>query len=208
MSEGKARGATADGAGRQVPTARINSPTRISGTSVHALLASEIGQRIVRGDYPPGTILPNEQQWSQTFDGQPLGGARGDQDADGQEPARLAAEGRQPGRAARALEPARPRRARLVLVLAEPRRLPEDRPGVPPHHRAGSDGAGRRAAQRRADGRDQPGLPRHGHGRTLQERTAADTRFHLAILRASGNELLVPLGVLIESALDQLFVFT
>ena len=35
----------------------------------------------------------------------------------------------------------------------------------------------------------------------------ADTRFHLAILRASGNELLVPLGVLIESALDQLFVF-
>ncbi|TKB32421.1 MAG: FadR family transcriptional regulator, partial [Mesorhizobium sp.] len=41
----------------------------------------------------------------------------------------------------------------------------------------------------------------------LQERTRADTRFHLAILRASGNDLLVPLGVLIESALDHLFVF-
>ncbi|TIU57989.1 MAG: FadR family transcriptional regulator, partial [Mesorhizobium sp.] len=28
------------------------------GSSVHASLASEIGLRIVRGDYPPGTILP------------------------------------------------------------------------------------------------------------------------------------------------------
>ena len=46
-----------------------------------------------------------------------------------------------------------------------------------------------------------------GTAATLPERTAADTRFHLAILRASGNELLVPLGVLIESALDRLFVF-
>ena len=65
-----------------------------------------------------------------------------------------------------------------------------------------------RAALRRADGRDQPGLRRHGQRPTaLQERTDADTRFHLAILRASGNELLVPLGALIESALNQLFVF-
>src|SRR4029077_3379816 len=47
-----------------------------------------------------------------------------------------------------------------------------------------------------------------GQAATLQERTRADTRFHLAILRASGNDLLVPLGVLIESALDHLFVFT
>jgi DNA-binding FadR family transcriptional regulator len=46
-----------------------------------------------------------------------------------------------------------------------------------------------------------------GSAATLLERTAADTRFHLAILRASGNELLVPLGVLIESALSNLFVF-
>src|SRR5437764_1495494 len=42
----------------------------------------------------------------------------------------------------------------------------------------------------------------------LQERTGADTRFHLAILRASGNDLLVPLGVLIESAFDHLFTYT
>ena len=29
---------------------------RIPGASVHTSLASEIGLRIVRGDYPPGTI--------------------------------------------------------------------------------------------------------------------------------------------------------
>ncbi len=40
---------------------------------------------------------------------------------------------------------------------------------------------------------------------TLEARTRADTRFHLAILRAAGNDLLVPLGVLIESAFDHLF---
>ena len=40
----------------------------VAGTSVHASLANEIGMRIVRGDYPPGTILPNEAKWSQTFE--------------------------------------------------------------------------------------------------------------------------------------------
>ena len=40
---------------------------RMAGASVHASLASEIGLRIVRGDYPPGTILPNESQWAETF---------------------------------------------------------------------------------------------------------------------------------------------
>ena len=47
-----------------------------------------------------------------------------------------------------------------------------------------------------------------GSATTLPARAEADTRFHLAILRASGNDLLVPLGVLIESALNNLFVFT
>jgi DNA-binding FadR family transcriptional regulator len=46
-----------------------------------------------------------------------------------------------------------------------------------------------------------------GTAPTLSERTAADTRFHLAILRAAGNELLMPLGALIDSALEGLFVF-
>jgi DNA-binding FadR family transcriptional regulator len=35
-----------------------------------------------------------------------------------------------------------------------------------------------------------------------------DVKFHLAILGAAGNELLVPLGFLIESALSNMFEFT
>jgi DNA-binding FadR family transcriptional regulator len=42
---------------------------------------------------------------------------------------------------------------------------------------------------------------------TLSERTGADVRFHLGILRATNNQLLIPLGVLIDSALRNLFVF-
>lgn len=45
------------------------------------------------------------------------------------------------------------------------------------------------------------------HATSLQQRTEADARFHIAILRASGNDLLVPLGVLIESALNHLFAY-
>jgi DNA-binding FadR family transcriptional regulator len=41
---------------------------------------------------------------------------------------------------------------------------------------------------------------------TLTDRTAADVRFHLTILEASGNDLLLPLGTMIESALNQLFL--
>jgi DNA-binding FadR family transcriptional regulator len=45
-----------------------------------------------------------------------------------------------------------------------------------------------------------------GRAGTLSERSSADVRFHLAILEASGNDLLLPLGVLVESALRNLFV--
>ena len=60
----------------QSPRTRMTAPrnaeeAKASGigavASVHAWLANEIGLRIVRGDYPPGTILPNEAKWSETF---------------------------------------------------------------------------------------------------------------------------------------------
>ena len=57
------------------------------------------------------------------------------------------------------------------------------------------------AAQRRSDGQ-MTSISRACDdmraARFVPDRTEADTRFHVAILRASGNELLVPLGVLIE----------
>jgi DNA-binding FadR family transcriptional regulator len=46
-----------------------------------------------------------------------------------------------------------------------------------------------------------------GNAPTLSDRTRSDTQFHLAILKATHNELLIPLGTLIESALNNLFVY-
>ena len=51
----------------QTKTAPNSRMLRPAGASVHASLANEIGLRIVRGDYPPGAILPNEAKWSETF---------------------------------------------------------------------------------------------------------------------------------------------
>ena len=85
---------------------------------MHASLASEIGQRIVRGDYPPGTILPNEQQWSQTFDVSRSAVREAIKMLMAKSLLVFAPQGRQLGRAARTLEPARSRRARLVCDVA------------------------------------------------------------------------------------------
>src|SRR5690606_7556326 len=43
---------------------------------------------------------------------------------------------------------------------------------------------------------------------TIADWNVSDVKFHLAILGAAGNELLVPLGFLIESALSNMFAFT
>ncbi len=44
--------------------------------------------------------------------------------------------------------------------------------------------------------------------KTLAAWNDADVRFHFAILQAAGNELLVPLGLVIESALGSMFAYT
>jgi DNA-binding FadR family transcriptional regulator len=180
---------------------------RISGSSIHGSLASEIGRRIVRGDYPPGAILPNEQTWSDTFN-----------------VSRSAVREAIKMLMAKSLLSSRPKigsrveprerwnlldRDVLSWYAASPdrehflRTVQEFRHIIEPE-------ASALAAERRSD-EQMAEISRacHDMGRapTLHERIEADTRFHLAILRASGNELLVPLGVLIESALDHLFVF-
>jgi DNA-binding FadR family transcriptional regulator len=186
---------------------RRPSPTRIVGTSVHASVAAEIGQRIVRGDYPPGTILPNEAQWSQTF-----------------EVSRSAVREAIKMLMAKSLLSSRPKigswvepRERWNLLdrdvlnwyASSPNREPflktvqEFRYIIEPE--ATALAATRRSEEQMAE--ITSACKEMRDALSLPERTKVDTRFHVAILRASGNELLVPLGVLIESALDQLFVF-
>ncbi|MBX3576748.1 MAG: FadR family transcriptional regulator [Rhizobiaceae bacterium] len=182
-------------------------PSRIAGTRVHASVANEIGMRIVRGDYPPGTILPNEAQWSDMF-----------------EVSRSVVREAIKMLMAKGLLSSRPKvgswveqrerwnlldRDVLTWYAMSPERktflktVQEFRYIIEP------EAAAMAAARRSDEQMDQISEALHemGTAKSLPERTDADTRFHIGILRASGNELLVPLGVLIESALDRLFVF-
>ncbi len=189
------------------PAARRATATRVPGASVHASLANEIGLRIVRGDYPPGTILPNEAKWSETFN-----------------VSRSAVREAIKMLMAKSLLASRPKigswveprerwnlldRDVLAWYATSPdreaflRTVQEFRYIIEPE--ATAFAAARRTDEQMAE-ISQACLDMK-RSTSLQERTRADTRFHLAILRASGNDLLVPLGVLIESALNHLFVF-
>jgi DNA-binding FadR family transcriptional regulator len=196
----------ADGKANKLRSRAARMP-RDAGSSVHGALANEIGLRIVRGDYPPGTVLPNEAKWAETF-----------------EVSRSAVREAIKMLMAKSLLASRPKvgsrveprerwnlldRDVLAWYATSPdreaflRTVQEFRHIIEPEATAF-------AALRRSDGqmaeisqacRDMAAAP------TLEDRTRADTRFHLAILRAAGNDLLVPLGVLIESAFDHLFLY-
>ncbi|TBE24726.1 FadR/GntR family transcriptional regulator [Rhizobium ruizarguesonis] len=189
---------------RSATTRRPNSP-RMTGASVHVSLAGEIGLRIVRGDYPPGTILPNEAKWSEVFD-----------------VSRSAVREAIKMLMAKGLLSSRPKigswvepkerwnlldRDVLGWYAASPdresflRAVQELRHMIEPEATA-------LAAERRTDEQMNAisqALHDMDQATSLQQRTESDARFHIAILRASGNDLLVPLGVLIESALNHLF---
>ena len=179
-----------------------------SGASVHVSLASEIGLRIVRGDYLPGTILPNEAKWAEIFN-----------------VSRSAVREAIKMLMAKSLLASRPKigswvepkerwnlldRDVLAWYATAPdreaflRTVQEFRHIIEPE--ASAFAAMRRSDEQMAE--ISQACREMGDALSLQERIRADTRFHLAILRASGNDLLVPLGVLIESALDHLFDFT
>jgi DNA-binding FadR family transcriptional regulator len=193
--------------GNEDPSVSTPIATRLLGSSVHAAIANEIGLRIVRGDYPPGTILPNEAKWAQTFNvsrsavreaikilmakgllsSRPRVGSR----VEPRERWNLL------DRDVLSWYAAAPNQAKFLRTVQEFRYIVEPE--------AAALAAARRSEQQLAE--ITKACQDMGSAKTLIARTEADTRFHMAILRASGNELLVPLGVLIESALDHLFIY-
>lgn len=181
---------------------------RVTGTSVHASLANEIGLRIVRGDYPPGAILPNEAQWSETFN-----------------ISRSAVREAIKMLMAKNLLASRPKIGSWVEPRERWNLLDRDVLGwysmspdrgsflgtVQEFRHVIEPEATAFAALRRTDEQMAEislACREMGTATSLLERTRADTRFHAAVLRAAGNDLLVPLGVLIESALEHLFTVT
>lgn len=181
--------------------------SRLFGSSVHAAIANEIGLRIVRGDYPPGSILPNEAKWSETFNvsrsavreaikmlmaksllsSRPKVGSR----VEPRERWNLL------DRDVLSWYAMSPDREKFLKTVQEFRYIVEPE-------------AAALAAERRTEAQMaeiDEACREMGAATTLRVRTEADTRFHTAILRATGNDLLVPLGVLIESGFDYLFAY-
>lgn len=168
----------------------------------HNGISQEIGLRIVRGDHPPGSILPNEAQWAEMF--------HASRSVVREALKMLTAKGliaSKPKVGSR-VEP-RQRwnlldRDVLAWYAAGPdqtfmQMVQELRKMIEPE--ASAFAAARRSAEE-ADAitracRDM------ACARNVSDRIAADARFHLSILAASGNDLLVPLGPTIEIALNQ-----
>jgi DNA-binding FadR family transcriptional regulator len=169
-------------------------------------IAAAIGRRIVGGEFPAGSILPNEAAWSAEY---------GVSRSVVREAIRfLAAKGLlvsrprigtrvEPRQRWSLLDPdvldwhaQAPRQTEFLMSLQQFRRLFEPE-------------AAALAAARRSEAQMaaiSSACAAMGSAPTLAQRGVADLAFHMAILEASGNELLLPLGALIASALRRMFV--
>jgi DNA-binding FadR family transcriptional regulator len=174
--------------------------------SVHSSVAEAIGKRIVRGEFLPGTILPNEAKWAADF--------KVSRSAVREAIKILMAKNLlisrskigsrvQPKESWSLLDhdiltwyATAPNRDKFIQSLQQFRYIvePEAAALAAVHHTEEQMQAISEAC------RDMASAP------SLSERTSADVRFHLAILRASNNELLFPLGVIIDQALNNLFM--
>jgi DNA-binding FadR family transcriptional regulator len=174
--------------------------------SAHETVAQAIGRRIVLGEYPPGAVLPAEAEWSSRFD-----------------VSRSVVREAIKILSAKGLLTSRPMvgsrveaRHRWNLLDRDVLRWYAEAPGRPEFLRSLQEfrtifepEAAAIAAERRSDEQMRAiseACREMGCAGTLAERSSADVRFHLGILEASGNDLLLPLGVLVESALRNLFI--
>lgn len=176
------------------------------GGSAHAAVAEALGTRIVRGEFPPGGILPNEARWASDF--------RVSRSVVREAIKMLAAKNLLTSRpkVGSRVEPREhwnlldhevlawytsgPNRANILRSLQQFRHIIEP------------EAAALAAEYRSTEQMEQISIACHqmATAPNLAERSAADVRFHVEILKASGNELLLPLGVMIDSALKNLFV--
>jgi DNA-binding FadR family transcriptional regulator len=178
-----------------------------NGKSRHFTAAEEIGSRILRGDFPPGMLLPNEAEWCQRLhmsrsavrEAMKMLKAKGLLDSRPKVGTRVEPRERWNllDRDVLAWYMATPDRNRFLRSVQEMRRIfePEAAALAAVHHDAHQMAAISTAC------RDM------GAAATFETRIEADVRFHLAILGAAGNEFLVPFGFLIESALTNVFVY-
>jgi DNA-binding FadR family transcriptional regulator len=182
-------------------------PEKASG-NVHDRVARSIGERILAGEYAPGTLLPNEAEWGKIY-----------------------------GVSRTAVREAIKTLLGKGLLLSRPkvgsRVEPRDRwnlldRDVLAWHRSAIDrrsfatstqearriiepGIAELAAKKRSKeqlDRLVKALDGMRTAKSVPDMVAVDVEFHEALLQAANNALLVPFGIIIEQALANLFDYT
>ncbi len=176
--------------------------------SLHHSVAQDIGARILNGEFAPGTLLPNEAEWCAAFG-----------------VSRTAVREAMKMLMAKGLIVSRPKIGSRVQPRAAWNLLDRDVLGwycaaANPTHflthmqqvreilepeTAALAALNRTPAQMQEI---EAAFAAMREAKTLAAWNAADVLFHQAVLLAAGNELLVPLGLVIESALGHMFNYT
>jgi DNA-binding FadR family transcriptional regulator len=177
-------------------------------SNLHAKLASNIGERILLGEFLPGGLLPNEAAWGKAF------GA-----------SRTVVREALKTLMAKGLIESRPKVGSRVLPRSRWNILDRD---VLDWHHAAVDrqaffhstqevrrliepGVAKMAAEKRNAqqlARLEAAFVNMKKAKTAQETVKSDVEFHEALMAAANNELLLPFGIIIEKALGDLFDFT
>ena len=181
-------------------------PLRRSGSRKgHSTVAREIGSSILRGDYLPGVLLPNEADWCRTFkisrsvvrESIKILSAKGLVVSRPKIGTRV-----EPRQRWNLLDPdilawysKVPAKRKFLESIQEMRYIIEPQ--------AAALAARNRTLEQMAA--ITVACADMGQAETLDVRIEADIRFHMAILIAAGNEFLLPFGFLIESSLVALF---
>ena len=178
---------------------------KAGGQRRHFAAAEQIGLRILRGDFAPGDVLPNEAEWCKRLhmsrsvvrEAMKMLNAKGLVSSRPKVGTRVEPRDRWNlfDRDVLLWYAATSGRQGMLVSLQQMRRIiePEAAALAAVNHDAAQMVAITVAC------RDM------GTSRTLDAFIEADVRFHLAILAAAGNEFLVPFGLLVESALAKLF---
>jgi DNA-binding FadR family transcriptional regulator len=176
--------------------------------NLHEHLAQAIGERILSGEFAPGTLLPNEADWGKIY------GA-----------SRTAVREAIKSLTAKGLLQSRPKIGSRVEPKLRWNLLDRD---VLSWHHAVADKLAFVQATQEARRFIEPGIAAlaarkrtpvqtetlvaaalaMGNAKTLEDMTRADIAFHEALLACANNDLLVPFGIVIEKALGSLFDFT
>ena len=179
-----------------------------TGISVHDRLARGIGERILAGEFAPGTLLPNEAEWGKIY-----------------AVSRTAVREAIKTLTGKGLLLSRPKIGSRVQPREGWNLLDRD---VLSWHRSAIDRRSFAASTQEARRIIEPGiaelaakkrsaeqldrlvtaLENMRKAKSVPENVGADVEFHSALLQAANNALLVPFGIIIEQALANLFDYT